>query len=384
MTNRDIRQEWLDAYIRFRPGVFPAFPRPGEIRIQTGHLGGSVVQFRLANGENWLGPLLGNMDGSRKLKELLTSIPPGRREDALKVAAALVRQGLAEKSPEPFPPPVRPVWEHLLGSRHFQPDWMHRALSETHVLILGAGMLGSRVAAGLAQTGFRYLTILDAETVTPDDRWASPMYLHVPPGTPRAEALAEVLRRIAPEAAVRTASLSIGDGHGLERELAEHDLILVLEDRFASHLLGAVNRLAVRHGKRWTLALLDGWDVYIGPTFFPGESGCLRCMELSGAGEWSDSPPAGSDASGISNTPQATPNLGWPPFADLAAGFLVSDLPHMAGTMPQRIEPGTGLTLGRQLVINLKTYNAFWRAAVRHPECPVCGNADEEQESNEF
>jgi bacteriocin biosynthesis cyclodehydratase domain-containing protein len=242
------------------------------------------------------------------------------------------------------------------------------------VLLLGAGRLGSRIAGNLVMTGFRRLTLLDASTVSSDDRMASPLLLHAKPGTARVDVLASALRELAPDASVR--SVTETDVRTLERELAAHDLAIMAADRFDPRLLDDVNRLAVRLEKRWSMSLVSGWNLRVGPTFFPGQSGCLICFQRETGETWvRESAPEGPAAATEPSGPPESgfPSLVWPPHADVAAGLLATDMLHAAGIMPRRIEPGTGLTLGRQLVFDLKSGHAFWQTVPRRPDCPVCG-----------
>ncbi|WP_124728420.1 ThiF family adenylyltransferase [Staphylospora marina] len=361
-------------YIRFRPGVFPSFPASGQIELRTGPLGPPLIRLLLPEGEDWVSPIFRRLDGSRPIPELLDAIPESRRADARKLLSVLVAKRWAETGDAPFKA-EDPVKDHLLAFRSFSNEDAERTLRKTRLLVLGAGRLGSRIAGNLTMTGFRQLTLLDPSPVSFQDRTASPLLLQAEPGTPRANALASALREMAPDAAVQ--AVTEADGRTLEREMAEHDLTIVAEDCFHPRLLSDVNRLAVRLGKRWSMVLVNGWNLHVGPTIFPGQSGCLLCLHLETGETWvpenAPEEPAADSGEPTRSLESGFPSLVWPPHADVAAGLLATDMLHAAGIMPRRIEPGTGMTLGRQLVFDLKSGQAFWRTVPRRPDCPVCG-----------
>jgi sulfur carrier protein ThiS adenylyltransferase len=78
---------------------------------------------------------------------------------------------------------------------------MRARLGASHVAIIGCGGLGSNAAAMLLRSGVGRLTLIDFDTVEENNLNRQLFFLDQV-GMPKVEALAETLRRIAPDAAL--------------------------------------------------------------------------------------------------------------------------------------------------------------------------------------
>jgi molybdopterin/thiamine biosynthesis adenylyltransferase/rhodanese-related sulfurtransferase len=82
-------------------------------------------------------------------------------------------------------------------------DAAQQRLADAHVLVIGAGGLGSAVLPLLAAAGVGILTVLDDDTVAESNLHRQTLHTADAVGRNKAESAAETLRRLAPDAEVR-------------------------------------------------------------------------------------------------------------------------------------------------------------------------------------
>ncbi len=87
------------------------------------------------------------------------------------------------------------------------PGWSQEQLAQAAVAVVGADLLGQFIAAGLAGLGVGRIFIVDDRSRSPDELGL--LKLHAKSGQPRAEALAQLLRKINPEISVCGQSLRL-------------------------------------------------------------------------------------------------------------------------------------------------------------------------------
>ena len=78
-----------------------------------------------------------------------------------------------------------------------------KRLADAHVLVIGAGGLGSAVLPLLAAAGVGILTVLDDDTVAESNLHRQTLHTADDLGRNKAESAAETLRRLAPDAEIR-------------------------------------------------------------------------------------------------------------------------------------------------------------------------------------
>ncbi|ASS75444.1 hypothetical protein CIG75_10970 [Tumebacillus algifaecis] len=375
----------LNSYYMLRDGYFFSFPEAHEMQVRHIHWGDSLARIGAHVGETWLQEVFGEMDGTRTLQDMMSSVPDERREDCLKIAAALRRSFLIE-SPTPIADQRtrEERWlPHLMGTRPTARFFYQEELAEANILVLGAGMIGSRLAAGLMQLGAGHVAVADGRTVTEDDHRHSMAYAFTELGEMRATALADSLNRMAGVQRASGHDWQVRDEEGLHRLMEGRTLVLVAEDAFVPALYEAVNRAALERNITWSMIMIDGWNVQIGPTFLPGRTGCFHCLESDRRSRLAN--PASYDQYVkhlVDTDAQAVLSIS-PTFADVAAGMLASDVPNLVGNMPQRIETESSLTINRQLQMDMRTFDATLHPIVKKPRCAVCGCQAEQQISEE-
>jgi bacteriocin biosynthesis cyclodehydratase domain-containing protein len=235
----------------------------------------------------------------------------------------------------------------------------------------------------LIQLGAGHVAVADGRAVTEDDRRLSMAYAFASPGSMRAEALADSLNRMAGAKRSSGHVWQIRDREGLHHLMEGRTLALVAEDAFAPALYEAVNRAAVERNIPWSMIVIDGWNVYVGPTFLPGRTGCYHCLETDRRSRLANPLSYDRHVAHLLQSDVQEAVLASPTFADMAAGMLASDVPNLIGIMPQRIETESSLTLGRQLQMDMRTFDAALHPVFKQPRCPVCGCTAVQQTSEE-
>jgi ribosomal protein S12 methylthiotransferase accessory factor len=140
---------------------------------------------------------------------------------------------------------------------------------------------------------------------------------------------------------------------------------VIVTDSYLRGDLEACNRDALRTGLPWLLVRAGGSQVWLGPLFRPGHTGCWACLAERLR---SNSPVAGYLEERRGNTgaalvdPCQTPatlQAGWGLAATAVTSWLV-------GADLSRLD-------GRVQTLDLLTGQAQSHTLVRHPSCPACG-----------
>ncbi len=115
-------------------------------------------------------------------------------------------------------------------------------LLDAHVLLIGAGGLGSPAALYLASAGVGTLTVCDGDTVDRTNLQRQIVHRESAIGRPKAESARETLLSLNSEARIRSVAERV-EGSRLETLVAEADVVLDGSDNFATR--HAVNRACV-------------------------------------------------------------------------------------------------------------------------------------------
>ncbi len=149
----------------------------------------------------------------------------------------------------------------LRYSRHILLDEIgiegQQRLLAAHVLVIGAGGLGSPVAMYLGTAGVGTLTLVDDDTVDLTNLQRQIAHTLARIGRPKVESAAATVNAINPE--VRVIALSErADADRLEVLIAEADLVVDCSDNFATR--HAVNAACVRHARPLVSGAAIGFD----------------------------------------------------------------------------------------------------------------------------
>src|SRR5438128_6538901 len=146
-------------------------------------------------------------------------------------------------------------------------------LAARHVLVVGAGGLGSAAALALARAGMGTLGLMDPDPVEVSNLHRQLLYDSTDVGRPKGDAAAERVRRVTPGLRVETWRERFGPGH--VRLLPGFDCLVDGTDTVAAKFV--LNDAAVAARVPLVHAGVLGFVAQL-MTVVPGESACYRCV----------------------------------------------------------------------------------------------------------
>ncbi|MEO7243892.1 MAG: molybdopterin-synthase adenylyltransferase MoeB [Rubrivivax sp.] len=243
--------------------------------------------------------------------------------------------------------------ELLRFSRHILLDDIgiegQQRLRDAHVLIVGAGGLGSPVALYLGTAGIGRLTIVDDDTVDLTNLQRQIVHRNDAIGQPKAESARATLQAIDPALQV-IALQQRADAALLDRLLPDCDLVLDCSDNFGTRQ--AVNAACVRHRRPLVSGAAIGFDgqVSVYDTRV-ADAPCYACLF----------PP---DAE-VEDVACATMGVFAPLVGIIGSVQAAEALKQLAG--------GIGRSLaGRLLMLDARAMEWTELRTPRNPACPVC------------
>ena len=168
------------------------------------------------------------------------------------------------------------------------------------------------------------------------------------------------------------------DGAPLRKALAEFgimfseketaDLDVVVADDYLRPELDALNEASLKSGRPWLLVKTIGHEIWIGPLFVPGRTGCYGCLAL----RLSRNRPSQRFVTDKGNLPAPFP------LAPAAAPASVNAACQLAAVEVAKFLAGAGEGLqGKVLSLDVRTWKTASHDLLRHPACPACGSAEE-------
>jgi bacteriocin biosynthesis cyclodehydratase domain-containing protein len=211
--------------------------------------------------------LLGELDGRHTLAEWEARITARGAPELRELLDELATLGLVEdgatRSPLPPPQLVTDTMTWHLRTSIPRPE-IYRARASSAVEIHGDGRLAIAVASMLASAGVGWVNLRARGTVSQDDVGTG--YAETDIGVPRNVAARRVLRRVSSE--VRTGPRSSTRDPDLvilaDAAVPAAEVVATLTSRRIPHLL-----VRMREGAGW-----------VGPFVQPGQTSCLRCLDL--------------------------------------------------------------------------------------------------------
>ena len=220
-------------------------------------------------------------------------------------------------------------------------------LRAAHMLVIGAGGLGSPAAYYLASAGVGTLTLVDGDAVDLTNLQRQILHTTERIGMPKAESARIALEAINPEVRVVTVAQRV-DEADLDRLVADATVVLDCSDNFATR--HALNRTCDRHRRPLVSGAAIRFDGQVASfDVRAAESPCYACLFPPGDGEDELCSTMGvfAPVTGIVGTVQAAEAL------KLAAGA------------------GTAL-VGRLLMLDALGMQWHSVRVPRDPDCPVC------------
>ncbi|OEH92956.1 ThiF family adenylyltransferase [Bacillus solimangrovi] len=149
-------------------------------------------------------------------------------------------------------------------------------LTNSHVLIVGAGALGTSIAEMLTRAGVGKLTIIDRDYVEWSNLQRQQLYTEADAkaGTPKALAASKRLNEINHEVVIEPIVADFFD-YSTSHSLDKIDLIMDATDNFETRFL--INDLAQKHDIPWIYGGATG-STGITYTIIPNVTPCLTCM----------------------------------------------------------------------------------------------------------
>src|SRR5438132_9544954 len=160
-----------------------------------------------------------------------------------------------------------------------------QCLSESRVVIVGCGALGSSHAEALARAGVGNLRVVDRDFVEFSNLQRQTMFTEADAKErlPKAIACAKHIREINSDVQVEAEIIDVNHSN-IERLLQDCDVVLDGTDNFATRYL--INDASVKHNVKWIYGAAVG-SYGVTMTIRPGVTPCLRCI-------FSEAPPAAS------------------------------------------------------------------------------------------
>lgn len=221
-------------------------------------------------------------------------------------------------------------------------------LGRAHVLIVGAGGLGSPVAMYLAAAGVGRLTIADGDRVDASNLHRQLLFAEGDVGAPKAEAAARRLRAMNGTVVVDALAEEVTAENALAL-VRGADLVVDGSDNFATrYLLSDACVLASRPLVHGSVSRFDGQATLLVAEGAP----CYRCLFPE--------PPA----------PGTVPSCAEAGVLGVLPGLV--GLTQAAAVLQQLLGYGESLA-GRLLLLEGRTLRWMEVAVARDPQCPACG-----------
>lgn len=222
-------------------------------------------------------------------------------------------------------------------------------LLDSHVLIIGAGGLGSPVAMYLASAGVGQITIADNDEVDLSNLQRQILHRNNDIGRPKVDSARDTLADLNPDVQITPLNILI-DGTTLASLVAKADLVVDASDNFATRF--AINSACVNTGT----ALVSGAAIRMEgqlSVFLPkqADSPCYRCLYSEGA----------------------------EPDQTCSENGVLAPVVGVIGSLQALEAIKVLLNIGESLCGRLLVFDGLhleWRSIklTRDPHCPVCGH----------
>jgi molybdopterin/thiamine biosynthesis adenylyltransferase len=240
-------------------------------------------------------------------------------------------------------------------------------LLQSHVLLLGAGGLGSSVLQNLAGLGVGRVTLVDFDRVELKNLARQFTYTEAQVGTSKVEQVAEWVRTFNSQMAVRAIDCRLESPSEISPLLADVDLVVSAIDQ-PDNIDLIVNEACMCAGVsfiRGGLAYTQGlyWSVA------PGSSACRLCLEAYRAGQARDADAVLERWPAVLRAQR--PNRATGPVAQILGGLVSMEvLRYLTGFTPP-------VSAGTYQLIDFSTNCAISQDAwPRDPECSLCASVE--------
>jgi molybdopterin/thiamine biosynthesis adenylyltransferase len=151
--------------------------------------------------------------------------------------------------------------------------WDQEKLRTARVLVIGAGALGNEILKNMALLGFANIVVVDLDSIEASNLSRSILYRASDVGRRKADAAADAVRNIFPEAQVHPITANVVHGLGLGL-FAWADVVLAGLDNREARLW--INRACWKMNKPWIDGAIEGING-VARLFMPGHPPCYEC-----------------------------------------------------------------------------------------------------------
>lgn len=149
-------------------------------------------------------------------------------------------------------------------------------LKRAHVLVVGAGALGTNLSEGLVRSGIGSITIIDRDYVEWSNLQRQQLYTEEDARLqiPKAVAAEKRLKKLNSDVSIRGIVAELGVQE-IETYIPNTDLIIDATDNFETRML--LNDASQKYGIPWIYGACTG-SYGLTYTFLPGKTPCLTCL----------------------------------------------------------------------------------------------------------
>ncbi len=350
----------LNEKYTIKKGVFFSFLSENECQIKKNMWEPQELKISDSREQGWVKPFFSNLDGTYTLLEMLsTFIPKERQQEVLKIMLKL--NGLYIEPCSSHETEKEEIRIHNLLE---EDPWLHfyeqkvrdslgfvEQITKAHVVILGAGIIGTKLALNLEQLNIGHISVLN-DKQTAENRTNS---------------------------AIEVAGSTIIEFQldrdkwldWLQEQADSISLIIVAIDEFDPAMYSRINAFAVSRLIPWSILATEGWNAYIGPTFFPKQTGCFTCY-IHQKSQMDNDFGKFFRAATVNKRITAPPIN--PVMAQLATSIYCINIPNTL--YYKKKELYSELTIARQLKIDLLHHKFTSESIHKYLSCPTCGKSN--------
>lgn len=242
-------------------------------------------------------------------------------------------------------------------------DALQAKLGEARVAIIGCGGLGSWVACGLSEIGVGSLLLIDDDRVELSNLNRQVLYTEDHLGKLKIEAATQTLRAHNSTLEIEPIARRV-DGPEDLREILDPSVTLVVStgDWPPHDLPRWVNTVCAELAIPWIGAGQFPPRLRVGPLVIPGVSACLECLETDAR----RTHPLYDEITAFRDRrQQPDPSVG--PVSAVIGSMVASEVMHLL------VGPDLPMSVGRALLLDLRSMELQRIAIPRDPGCRTCG-----------
>jgi len=246
------------------------------------------------------------------------------------------------------------------------PSECQARLRDAHVVVLGVGGLGGRVAWELACCGIGHLLLIDGDRVELSNLNRQIQYTEADIGSRKVEVMAARLRAFNAGVHVATVARRMESQVQLADYIAGADVVIDTADWPAFEIESWCNAACFEAGVSHIGMAQIPPTVRVGPFYVPGVTGCHECQRIAWRREYPLFDIAIEQRRG---KPYTAATLG--PASGLIGAQIGMDVLHFITGLAQPA------SLGTACLYDLRSMEVKRERVVRKPDCPVCSSQQE-------